>query len=184
MSLPEILLLACGMAVDAFAVCLAAGSLSLTQGLRPAFRLSFHFGLFQFIMPVVGWLAGTAIEPVSRNYAHWAAFVLLSFVALRMIFSALRGEESKSNDPSRGWTLILLSVAVSVDALAVGMSLGLLGIIVWYPALIIGVVTGFISLIGLRIGNRLGKRFGKYVEIIGGVILIGIGLQIVITHLS
>ena len=179
----EILLLAIGMAMDAFAVCLAAGSLRLTQGLRPAFRLSFHFGLFQFIMPVLGWLAGTTIEPISRNYDHWIAFDLLSFVGVRMIYSALSGEESQSNDPSRGWTLVLLSVAVSVDALAVGLSLGLLGIFVWYPAIIIGVVTGILSLIGLRLGNRFSKRFGKSVEIIGGFVLIDIGLQIVISHL-
>ena len=184
MSFPEILLLACGMAVDAFAVCLAAGSLPLTQGARPAFRLSFHFGLFQFIMPVVGWLVGATIEPISRNYNHWVAFGLLSFVGVRMIYSALRGEENQSNDPSRGWTLVLLSIAVSVDALAVGLSLGLLGIFVWYPAIIIGFVTGIISLIGLRIGNRLGKGLGRSVEIFGGIILIVIGLQIVISHLS
>lgn len=183
MPLPEILLLAVGMAMDAFAVCLAAGSLRLTQGPRPAFRLSFHFGLFQFIMPVLGWLAGATIEPISRNYDHWVAFGLLAFVGLRMIHSALRGKESQTNDPSRGMTLILLSVAVSMDALAVGLSLGLLGIFVWYPAIIIGVVPGILSLIGLRLGNRLGKRFGRSVEIFGGFVLIGIGLQIVISHL-
>jgi putative Mn2+ efflux pump MntP len=183
MSLIETLLLALGMAMDAFAVCLAAGSLPLTQGPRPVFRLSFHFGLFQFIMPVLGWLAGAKIEPVSRNFDHWITLGLLSFVGMRMIYSALKGEESKSNDPSRGLTLILLSVAVSVDALAVGLSLGLLGIFVWYPAILIGVVTGLISLIGLRLGNRLGRRFGKSVEIIGGLVLIGIGIQIVISHL-
>jgi putative Mn2+ efflux pump MntP len=183
MSFPEIFLLAIGMAMDAFAVCLASGSLPLTQGPRPAFRLSFHFGLFQFIMPVLGWLAGATIEPVSRDHDHWIVFGLLSFVGLRMIYSALKGGESQSTDPSRGLTLVLLSVAVSVDALAVGLSLGLLGIFVWYPAIIIGVVTGVLSLIGLRLGNRLGRRFGKSVEVIGGFVLIGIGLQILIAHL-
>jgi putative Mn2+ efflux pump MntP len=103
------------MAMDAFAVCLAAGSLRLTQGPRPAFRLSFHFGLFQFITPVLGWLVGATIEPFSRNVDHWVAFGLLGFVGVRMIHSAMRGEESRSNDPSRGWTLVLLSIAVSVD---------------------------------------------------------------------
>jgi putative Mn2+ efflux pump MntP len=134
-------------------------------------------------MPVVGWLAGATIEPVIRNYDHWVAFGLLGFVGVRMIYSALSGEESKSADPSRGWTLVLLSVAVSVDALAVGLSLGLLGIFVWYPAIVIGVVTGLLSLIGLRLGNRLGKQFGRVVEIIGGFVLIGIGLQIVLSKL-
>lgn len=183
MSFLEIILLATGMAMDAFAVCLAAGSLRLTQGPRPVFRLAFHFGLFQFIMPVLGWFAGATLEPVSRKYDYWFAFGLLAFVGLRMIYSGLIGKESGSIDPSRGWTLVLLSIAVSVDALAVGLSLGLLGIVVWYPALIIGVVTGLLSLVGLRLGHRFGKRFGRSVEIIGGLLLIGIGLQILIPNL-
>jgi putative Mn2+ efflux pump MntP len=183
MSFLQIILLALSMAMDAFAVCLAAGSLRLAQGPRPAFRLSFHFGLFQFIMPVVGWLAGATIEPIIRNYAHWVALGLLGFVGLRMIHSAISGEESQSNDPSRGWTLVLLSVAVSVDALAVGLSLGLLSIFVWYPAIVIGVVTGILSLVGLRLGNRFDRQFGKSVGVIGGLVLIGIGLQIVISNL-
>ena len=141
MSFLEILLLAIGMAMDAFAVCLAAGSLRLTQGPRPVFRLAFHFGLFQFIMPVLGWLAGARLETVSRNYDGWLSFILLAFVGIRMIYSALSRQESQSLDPSRGWTLVLLSVAVSLDALAVGLSLGLLRIVVWYPAIIIGLVT-------------------------------------------
>ena len=179
----QIILVALSMAMDAFAVCLAAGSLSLAQGPRSAFRLSFHFGLFQFIMPVVGWLAGATIEPFIRNYDHWVAFGLLAVVGGHMIYSALTGGVNKFSDPSRGWTLVLLSVAVSVDALAVGLSLGLLGIFVWYPATIIGVVTSLLSLIGLRLGNRLGRQFGKSAGILGGFVLIGIGLQIVISKL-
>lgn len=180
----ELLLLAFSMAMDAFAVCLAAGSLRLAQGVRPAFRLSFHFGLFQFIMPVLGWLAGAKIAPITKGYDHWVVFGLLGFIGMRMIYSALNGGESQSNDPSRGMTLILLSIAVSIDALAVGMSLGLLGIFVWYPAIFIGVITGVLSLIGLHLGNSLGSRFGKSVEIIGGLVLIAIGAQIVMSSLS
>ncbi len=180
----DVFLLALSMAMDAFAVCLAAGTLEETQGPRPAFRLSFHFGLFQFIMPVIGWLVGAAIEPAIRNYAHWIALGLLVFVGGRMIHSALRGkDEERINDPSRGWTLVLLSIAVSIDALAVGLSLGVLGVQVWYPAIVIGVVTSALSLVGLRIGSNLGNRFGKLVEIAGGLVLIGIGLRILIQHL-
>jgi putative Mn2+ efflux pump MntP len=183
MPLIEILLISFSMAMDAFAVCLAAGALENTQGPRPAFRLSFHFGLFQFIMPVMGWLLGMTIEPLIRNYADWIAFGLLTFIGLRMIYSSVFGGEAKrSNDPSRGWTLVLLSVAVSMDALAVGLSLGVLGIFVWYPAILIGVVTGVLSLIGLRVGRIVGKKFGKPVEIIGGLVLIGIGLRILLVH--
>jgi putative Mn2+ efflux pump MntP len=171
----ELLLLAFSMAMDAFAVCLAAGSLRQTQGARPAFRLSFHFGLFQFIMPLLGWLAGATVAPITKGYDRWVVFGLLGFIGVRMIYSALTGKENHSNDPSRGLTLILLSIAVSIDALAVGMSLGLLGIFVWYPAIFIGVMTGVLSLLGLRLGHVLGSRFGKSVEVIGGLVLIAIG---------
>ncbi len=179
----EIFLIALSMAMDAFAVCLVAGSLGQANTFRPIFRLSFHFGLFQFLMPVVGWLAGYTLEPLIRSYDHWVAFALLAFVGLRMIWEALHGEEEQRPDPSRGWTLVMLSVAVSIDALAVGLSLGVLGISVWYPAVIIGVVTGLLSLVALWVGHRFGSRLGKPVEIIGGVVLIGIGLRILLAHL-
>jgi putative Mn2+ efflux pump MntP len=180
----EVFLIALSMAMDAFAVCLVAGSLRWAYGPRPVFRLSFHFGLFQFLMPVFGWLAGRTVEHLIRNYDHWIAFGLLAFVGVRMIFAAVRGEDSQLSDPSRGWTLVLLSVAVSIDALAVGLSLGVLGISVWYPAAIIGLVTVLLSLAGLRLGRDFGQRLGKPVEIIGGIVLIGIGLRIVLTHLT
>lgn len=183
-TLTEILLLAVAMAMDAFTVCLAVASAGRSSGPRPAFRLSFHFGLFQFIMPVLGWLAGAGLERVIQNYDHWIAFALLAFVGLRMIQSALRdGDQDEVGDPSRGWTLVLLSIAVSIDALAVGFTLGLLGISVWYPAILIGVVTGALSLLGLRLGQTLGSRLGKPFEILGGLLLIGIGIQIVFDHL-
>jgi manganese efflux pump family protein len=183
MSFFELILLAFSMAMDAFAVCLASGSLRLTQGARPAFLLSFHFGLFQFIMPVLGWLIGARIAPITKNYGHWLVFGLLGFIGVRMIYSAVTGEESHSNDPSRGMTLILLSIAVSIDALAVGMSLGLMGIFVWYPAIFIGAVTGVLSLIGLRLGKSFGSRYGRLVEIGGGLVLVAIGAQIALSSL-
>ncbi len=183
MPFSEVLLIALSMAMDAFAVCLVAGSLRQASGPRPAFRLSFHFGLFQFIMPVLGWLAGRTLEPLIRNYDHWIAFGLLAFVGVRMIYAALRGDEAQPADPSRGVTLIVLSIAVSIDALAVGLSLGVLGISVWYPAIIIGVVTSLLSLVGLGLGQNFGTRLGKPVEIIGGLVLIGIGVRILLSHL-
>jgi manganese efflux pump family protein len=180
----EIFLIAVSMALDAFSVCLAAGSLLEMQGPRPAFRLSFHFGLFQFIMPVLGWLAGETVEPLIRDVDHWVAFGLLAFVGARMIQSAWRGAGTETlGDPSRGWTLVLLSIAVSIDALAVGLSLGLLGILVWYPAIVIGAVTSALSLIGLRLGGGFGRRLGKPVGILGGLVLIAVGLRIVFSHL-
>jgi putative Mn2+ efflux pump MntP len=178
----EVFLISISMAMDAFAVCLAAGTLESIHGPRPLFRLSFHFGLFQFIMPVIGWLLGTTIQPLIRAYTDWIAFILLVSVGIHMIYTSAQSETNRSNDPSRGWTMVLLSVAVSVDALVVGISLGVLGIFVWYPAILIGVVTGVLSLIGLRVGRILGRKFGKPVEIIGGLVLIGIGVRILFLH--
>lgn len=175
--------LALGMAMDAFAVCLVAGSTSQARGIGPAFRLSFHFALFQFLMPVLGWIAGSALEGTLQRYDHWIAFCLLAFVGVRMIDSALRPRPGGLGDPSRGWTLVALSIAVSIDALAVGLSLALLQISVWYPAVLIGVVTGALSLLGLSLGSYVGPRFGKRVQILGGILLIGIGLQIVLAAL-
>lgn len=184
MPLIQIIVLALGLAMDAFAVCLVAGSTGRTHGLRPAFRLSFHFALFQFVMPVLGWLAGSALEGLIRIYDHWIAFGLLAFVGFRMIDSGLRPRAGTSADPSRGWMLVALSVAVSVDALAVGLSLALLGTSVWYPAMLIGVVTGALSLVGLRLGTDLGRKVGQWIQIAGGILLIAIGLEIVVRALG
>jgi putative Mn2+ efflux pump MntP len=184
MSIPAVFLMALSMAMDAFAVSLCSG-VKIGSGARPAFRLAFHFGLFQALLPVVGWLFGNTIEPLVKDYDHWVAFALLAFVGVRMVRSGLgQVEEEFQQDPSRGWTMVMLSVAVSIDALAVGLSLGLLGVAIWTPALVIGLVTGALSLVGLRIGSRFGKRWGKPVEILGGLVLIGIGAQIVFSHLA
>jgi putative Mn2+ efflux pump MntP len=184
MNFIEVFLIALSMAMDAFAVCLSAGTQEQTSGPRPTFRLAFHFGLFQFLMPVLGWFAGATIERYITAYDHWIAFGLLAFVGGRMIFSGFHpDEEDKKNDPSRGWTLVLLSFAVSIDALAVGLSLGIVGLTIWTPAVIIGVVTGLVSWLGLRLGNKLGQKFGKRMGIAGGIVLMLIGVRILMAHL-
>jgi putative Mn2+ efflux pump MntP len=170
--------------MDAFAVAVAAGASGRARGGRAAFRLSFHFGVFQFLMPVIGWFAGYRIAPLISAVDHWIAFGLLAFVGFRMIRSGLRHEREDSTDPSRGRTLIILSIATSLDALAVGFSLAMLKISIWYPSVVIGLVAASLSLIGVTIGNRLGLRFGKRMEIVGGLILILIGMKIVAEHLS
>jgi putative Mn2+ efflux pump MntP len=183
MSFTTIFLIALSMAMDAFAVSLCSG-VKIGPGPRPVFRIAFHFGLFQALLPILGWLFGNTIEPLVKGFDHWVAFGLLAFVGIRMIRSGLsKGEEEIVKDPSRGWTMVMLSIAVSIDALAIGLSLAFLGVAIWTPALIIGLVTGALSLIGLRVGNSFGKRFGKPVEILGGLVLIGIGVRIVAIHL-
>ncbi len=184
MNFYEILLIALSMSMDAFAVCLGAGTQPRTTGPRPVFRLAFHFGLFQFFMPVIGWFAGTTLVRYISAYDHWVAFGLLAFVGIRMIRSGFDPTNAEQkNDPSRGWTLVLLAFATSIDALAVGFSLGVVGVTIWYPAVVIGLVTGLISWLGIYLGNRLGQKFGKRMEIIGGIILILIGIRILLSHL-
>ena len=183
MHITTILFIALSMAMDAFAVSLGSG-VKIGPGPRPLFRIAFHFGLFQALLPILGWLFGNTIEPLVKGLDHWIAFGLLAFVGIRMIRSGLsKNEEEIVKDPSRGWTMVMLSIAVSIDALAVGLSLAFLGVSIWTPALIIGLVTGALSLIGLRVGNGVGKRFGKPVEVLGGLFLVGIGVRIVVSHL-
>jgi putative Mn2+ efflux pump MntP len=180
-----IFLIAIGLAMDCFTVSLGVGTAGTAVGVRPAFRLLFHFGIFQAGMTLLGWLAGKTIVSYISNIDHWVAFGLLLFVGLRMIRSGLRkeGEDPAIPDPSRGLTLIMLSVATSIDALAVGLSLALLAVNVFWAALLIGVISAALSLAGLLLGNQLGLHFGKSMEILGGAILIGIGLRVLITHL-
>jgi putative Mn2+ efflux pump MntP len=179
-----VFLIAVGLAMDCFAVSLGVGTAGTAVGLRPTFRLFFHFGLFQGGMTLLGWLAGKSVVGYIASVDHWVAFGLLVFVGVRMFLGGLRkeGEAPAIPDPSRGLTLVMLSIATSIDALAVGLSLALLEVNVIWSALLIGGVSAGLSLVGLRLGNQLGLRFGKVMEVLGGAVLIIIGLRVVITH--
>lgn len=184
MGIIETLLIAIGLALDAFAVSLGASSNGSLTDTRSKVRLAFHFGLFQFMMPVIGWYIGIRIEPLVKNFDHWIAFVLLLYVGAKMIKAAFEdnADEAKAN-PSKGKMLVILSVATSIDALVVGLSLAMINIDIWEPSVVIGIVTGFLSLTGIYIGRFLGKKFGSKMELVGGVILIGIGLKILLSHI-
>jgi manganese efflux pump family protein len=184
MSLWEILVIAVGLSMDAVAVSLAASAGNRAQGARATFRLSFHFGLFQFLMPVVGWFLGASVAPYIGSIDHWVAFGLLVLVGGRMIRAAVSGvDEELAPDPSRGATLILLSVATSIDALVIGLTLAMLGSGIWYASLVIGVVTGCLSFLAIRLGTRAGRAVGTRMEAVGGLALIAIGVRILIQHL-
>jgi manganese efflux pump family protein len=184
MSFFEVLLIALGLSADAFAVSVAAGSTGATRGRRSMVRLSFHFGLFQFLMPILGWLAGLSIEQYVQSFDHWIVFGLLVWVAVRMIRSAQVEDESFARqDPSRGMMMVVLSVATSLDALAIGISLALLQISIWYPAVVIGVVTGATSFFGILLGQRFSRKFGRRAAVVGGVLLILIGVRIILAHI-
>jgi len=157
----EVLIIAFALSLDAFAVSLAASTAGHVTHKRAAFRLSFHFGLFQFMMPVLGWSLGTSIEHILSAFDHWIAFALLAFVGIRMIRAALKQEEAgRADDPSRGGVLIMLAIATSIDALAVGLSLAMIQSDVWYPSIVIGLVTGSMSILAIVSGARLGRWRG------------------------
>ena len=171
--------------MDAFAVALAAGALLRPLSFRPCFRLAFHFGLFQGGMPLIGWLAGLTVQSFVAAWSHWLAFFLLLAVGGHMMFEALTAEEGveRNTDPSKGLTMVVLAVATSIDALAVGLSLAMIDVVIWIPALVIGMVACLFTIIGLFLGTRAGKAWGKRVEVGGGAILILIGFKILIASL-
>jgi len=183
MSLIELLLIAVSLAMDAVAVSIAASACLRVQGLRAGLRMAGSFGFFQFAMPVAGWLAGAQIAGRIAAVDHWIAFALLAFVGGRMIRAGCHAGAESCDDPTRGMTLFNLSVATSLDALAVGVSLAMVGVSIWYPSVVIGVVTGALSFAGIYLGRRLGVIFGKRMEIAGGVVLILIGARILFMHL-
>ena len=182
----SLLALALALAMDAFAVALAAGVNIRPLSFRPCFRLSFHFGLFQALMPIIGWLAGLSLRSFVQSISHWIAFALLAAIGSHMIFEALQPdkEEKNSVDPSKGFTMVGLSVATSIDALATGL------IFVSYPGTIltamlaIGLTTVFFAFAGMFIGGRFGKGIRLNIEMLGGIILIAIGTKILLQHLG
>ncbi len=173
------------LAVDAFAVALAAGAVLNPLAERRWFRLSFHFGLFQALMPIAGWLAGRSMQHWISAYDHWIAFGLLTIIGGRMIFEALKEADDKkfTRDPTKGLTMVMLSVATSIDALAVGFSLAILKISIWFPALIIGIIAAILTFVGMLLGKKIGSLWGQRVEIGGGIVLCLIGMKILLDHL-
>lgn len=187
MSWPNILGIAVGLAMDAFAVSIAAG-LSIPRLTRGhVFRMAWHFGLFQSMMPIVGWLAGKAMARYIVAYDHWVAFSLLALIGGKMLYEAAAGGVARpkmQSDPTRGVTLLVLSVATSVDALAVGLSLAFLKVSIWLPAVVIGLVAGVLTMVGICFGNRLGERYEHWAQAAGGTVLLAIGVHILVSHLA
>ena len=178
--------IAIALAMDAFAVAVASGITLKTITFRHIFRLSWHFGFFQALMPIIGWSAGLTVRSYIEQYDHWVAFTLLAFVGGNMIRNAFHNGQDveNKNDNTKGITLVVLSLATSIDALAVGLSFSMLNISIWVPAIIIGVVAAIFTAAGIQIGKRIGKSsyLCNCAEGLGGIVLIGIGLNILWEH--
>lgn len=186
MDLVTLLAIAVGLAMDAFAVSIASSvSLGRVTG-RQVFRLSSSFGLFQALMPVAGWAMGLTFVGLVAGWDHWLAFGLLAFVGCRAIWQSLKadGERRDCQDPTTGINLLLLSVATSIDALAVGLSFAAMKLTILVPVLVIGAVAAAFTVAGMLLGCRLGSLFGRRMEFAGGLILIGIGIKIALEHMN
>jgi putative Mn2+ efflux pump MntP len=175
--------IAVGLAMDAFAVSIAAGVALGRVTFRPAFRLAWHFGLFQFMMPILGWWVGSTVAGYVAAWDHWLAFTLLAFVGGKMLLDAFRRDQTTPRaNPTKGWMLVVLSVATSIDALAVGLSMAFLGVPVLAPAIVIGLVALAFTAVGVVLAGRLFRRCGRLALAVGGLVLIAIGLRVVIGH--
>lgn len=185
MNILSIILIAVALSMDALAVALARGMAVRERRLRQAFRIALFFGLFQALMPMLGWLAGGELRAFISGLDHWVAFGLLALIGGKMVWESFRPQAAAGPaGPTGLGTLLLLAVATSIDALAVGLSLSLLQVPIVKPALLIGAVTFGLSLLGGLLGSRVGYLFGRWVEALGGLILIGIGLKILLEHLG
>jgi len=177
-----ILLVAFGLAVDSFSVSITNGLANKTFRASHALKIGLFFGLFQAIMPLIGWFAGVHILDLISGFDHWIAFGLLALIGCRMIYESVRAESKKLVGSLGLGLLLTLSVATSVDALAVGLSFSFLRISIIAPAIIIGVVSFSFSFLGVYLGGKLGRFLRNRVELLGGLILIAIGVRILVEH--
>ena len=182
----NIMAIAVALAMDAFAVAIATGITLKKISARQTFRLAWHFGLFQALMPVIGWYSGVHLLARIERFDHWIAFALLLFVGGKMLVEAFHDDDEQKavKDPTRALSLVVLSVATSIDALAIGFTLSVLHVSIAYPAIIIGIVAGAFTAFGMHMGARLGSmnHIGRYAEVVGGLVLIGIGINILNEH--
>jgi len=181
-----VLFIAIGLSADCFAVALSGSIAMRTFSLLQVLRTSLAFGLFQALMPVLGWLAGQTVVDLIASYDHWIAFILLAVVGGRMIWESFHSIEgrSKDRDFTKGFLLLTLSIATSIDALAVGLSFAFLEIQIAPASSVIGLVAFVATAIGFYLGRKAGRLIGKRAETIGGMVLIGIGIRILLTHVS
>jgi len=184
MNVLDVIMIALGLSADAFSVAVGC-SISLCK-VTPGqvFRFGFHFGFFQGLMPILGWFAGRVAHHYISTWDHWVAFSLLTSVGGKAIYEAFNEDrrELDEYDPTRGLSLVIFSVATSIDALAVGLSLAAIEVRIWQPATIIGAITGALTVMGMVLGNAIGSHSGRRIEVAGGLILIGIGLKVLISH--
>ena len=183
MDLITILAIAFALAMDAFAVSIASGAAYKQLRVRHALRMAVFFGGFQALMPLVGALAGLSFKEYITDYDHWVAFFILAAVGGKMIYESFKITEAEKNySPSNILVLLALSVATSIDALAVGVTLSLVGSSIVTAVIVIGLVTFLLSYIGVILGKKFGHIFENKIEVVGGLVLIALGVKILFEH--
>jgi len=183
MQIITIILIALALSIDAFTVTIACSAVTKERTIFERLKPPLAFGLFQGLMPILGWLAGENLKSYISNTDHYIAFIILAVIGGKMILDSFKRGKNKCEEDISYSRLLLLSIATSIDALVVGLSLSLIKSGILIPSLIIGIITFLVCIIGSYIGDRIGEFFGKKVQIAGGIILIGIGLKILIDHI-
>jgi putative Mn2+ efflux pump MntP len=184
MDVITIIIIALALAVDSFAVSIACGITVNNLRITKAIKIATFFGFFQTLMLLLGWLGGVNLIVFISSIDHWIAFGLLSVIGIRMIYGSIKSEKKIIPNKQLGFRILtILSIATSIDALAVGISYALLDVFILTPILVIGIVTFSMAFLGVIIGRRFGHFFEKKIQIVGGVILIGIGIKILLEHL-
>ena len=180
----EILLIGIGLAMDAFAVSICKGLSMKSMNWKKAIIVGLYFGIFQALMPVLGYFLGATFESLVTKIDHWIAFALLTFIGINMLREAFGNEQENYNDSVDFKTMVILAIATSVDALAVGITFAFLKVNMLLAAIIIGIVTFVICVIGVKIGNKFGNKYERKAEIVGGLILILMGIKTLLEHLG
>jgi manganese efflux pump family protein len=182
MDIITIILIAIGLSMDSLAVSIASGVSIKCFKIKDILKIAFFLAIFQGIMPLVGWFAGVGFKQYITEIDHWIAFGLLSYLGIKMIIDGFKSNQEKDCNPLKFPVLIGLSIATSIDALAVGISFAFLNISILIPVLIIGITTFLFSFLGVLVGIRFGQKYNFRIEIIGGIILVGIGVKILLEH--
>ena len=184
MGLLEIIIIAVGLSMDAFAVSVALGLSVKRPHIKEVLIPGIYFGLFQAIMPLIGFFAGKFFADKIQSLDHWVAFVLLALIGGKMIWESFSKEEKKVNEnPFQFTKMLLLAIATSIDALAVGITFAFFRINIFSAIIITGLTTFCISIVGVKIGNVFGSKYKSKAEFIGGAVLIILGLKILLEHL-
>lgn len=184
MGIIEIFFIGIGLAMDAFAVSVCKGLSMKKINWNKAIIIALYFGIFQALMPIIGYLLGSTFETLVKSIDHWISFILLVLIGGNMIREALEKEKNTIDDSINFKTMIILAIATSIDALTIGITFAFLKTNIFLASLLIGLITFIMSLVGVTIGNKFGDKYDKIAEITGGIILILLGLKILLEHLD